>query len=499
MARLKRKLKKHWVYKKHVYQRVLVIVVPVVIAVWGALVMVQKEGQHDGVVAAMSGTLEEKYQRALELEDEGSVNEARVMMTRLARLGASADKPLGFGMAHFWVARDMLSGFDSGFLWSFPADVGGMARSMALGSSEDVLLAQRHLAHAVALNPEWEPGVVMLAASYAAQGRRNQAVDVLWDAVSHEKSALPRLHVPLANVLTMQGDDLALSERAQHLFSSHAMNVSSGRNRDVFVRIRYVLSALILKKYESAEVAIRRLEVQHRSSQPIKDVERRAYDAVRAVRMAYHYHRAVHQYQTAQSDPSGDYKKVVDELAKVTAVQPDCDAAIEALSIIASKDVSQKARIKRCLQTVLANESKGNAQLRSRVSMALGLMADQVDNTRRTYLEKAVNENPENGEAMLQLAKVLAADSEPDYVRIHQLAKDAMPHVRKEWHASCHYLLGLSQLRLKNWDEAIIALERSLDAFDDKVSVHRLLAEAYTLVGQPKIAAKHQERADLGQ
>jgi len=488
MSRRKRKFKKHWKLKKHVYWRVGLIVVLLVVAIWVAEFTMQKEVEHEAVVKGLTGTEEERYQHALEKASAGEMEEARVIMGRLARLGDTAERPLGFGKAHLWVAQDALSGFKSDFIWRFPMRGLEEVKRASLGNGKDIVLAQRHLEHAIALSPELGKAPELLAATLAAQGKRNQAVEVLLAAVSHEAHPHPSLHIPLANLSAMKAnkdDDLLLRERMLYIFSTLGQRVSSGREKSVSLRVRYVLSALELHKYENAEIALKRLEVEKSDDEQARQVS--------ALRMAYHYHRAIHRVEKLKSSSSGDFKEVVDDLAAVVRIQPDCQSALDALSLIAQQDPSQKLRIQQILKDVLQEKSTINPSIKSRVSSSLALMAGAKDESRRRYLEKALEENPNNAEALLRLLEFKASEARPDYIQIEKLATKALAYSSSAQQTECYALLGLAKLRLKKWNDAIVALEKALPETQDKVKTHRLLAEAYRAVGKPKIAKAHEE------
>ena len=116
----KSKFKRHMYLHRQTYVIVGVVSAALVLVVWLANFLVKEEGKHKEVVKALTGTQEQRYQGALGLVAEGDIKQARVVMFRLARLGDSPDRPLGYGKAHLWVASDELTHFDPGFIWKFP-------------------------------------------------------------------------------------------------------------------------------------------------------------------------------------------------------------------------------------------------------------------------------------------------------------------------------------------------------------------------------------------
>lgn len=482
---------------KQTYLSVSLIVSALVIVLWLANFLIREETRHVETVKAMSGSPEKRYGEALELAAAGDIKQARIAMDRLARLGESADRPLGHGKAHYWVAADKLSHFSPDFIWSFPGLNRGRGMTMRLPRDEKTLLSQQHLAHAVALNPELEEAVVLWAATLVAQGERNEAVEVLMQAITHPDHPHPGLHVPLAHVLAMEGNDLQLQEMAWHMFESLGKRVRY-RGADITERINYTISTIILKKYENADIAVRMLEARLPSGQ---SRERDEMDPeaellakrVQALRMAYHYHRAIAGFMELGSSPSPQHEKVVDELEQVVGIAPDCESAIAALSHIAGKSEAQASRVQGILEKVLATAKMQKSRTKSQVNISLAKLAPKAQGSSRKFLEDAVASNPKNGEAVLQLVWLLLEDDEPDYPRIEKLLQQSLDTCAPQFRADLNHQLGEVHVGKKKWTKAIIVLEQSLAGASDKRRVHGLLAQAYTAVGQSGMAEGHRK------
>ena len=488
-----RRVKRHIKRKKAVYLRISLVVVLLVIAIWSAEQMNLKEDEHAEVVKALTGTADERFQVGKEKAVEGEMAEARTIMLRLARLGDSADKPVGYGPAHLWVAQEILKHVKTDFMQVFPFSSGGVGAGGTESTTDsttekasspvwrldrdEVLRAQRHLEHAVALNPELKEASVLLAATYAVQKNRNQAVDILLNAVTHAKHPNPALHVPLANVLTMSGDD-----------------------------------ALFLKKDDNADITIRRLEMEKLGGWEVeksRGEEVTKEDQVRALRMAYYYHRAIRNYQLSNSDIKRGYAAVVDDLERVLEIQPDCAAAVGGLSLIASRDAGLRPRLQKILQKVLLQERKEKHQdslshLTSDISLSLAMMEDESNLTaKKKYLEQAVQANPNNEEALVRLAQILVAAPQlkvSDYDRIKELAQRGLQQesLKKDpvLLAECYAVLGQVYVKTKQWSKAIVALERSLAGLKNTKSVKILLIEAYTATGQTEMVEALRENLE---
>ena len=498
----KNKLRRHLREHKRTYLSAALVVASLVIVFWLANFLVKEEDRYKQVVKGMSGTPEQRYMDALELAAEGDLKQARVVMFRLARLGESADRPLGHGKAHLWVAEDKLTHFNSDFIWEFPGLDDDQGNKMRLPKDEKIMTAQKHLEHAVALNPELEQAITLLAGTLVAQGERNRAVEVLMNAVTHPESPHPNLHVPLANLIAMEGDegdDLELRESAWHMFETLGKRVRF-RGTDIADRISYTINAIILAKYENADITIRMLEARlpaaRAMDQGLMDPEKKLLiKRVKALRMAYHYHRAIAYFAEIRSGSAAEYAKVIDELEQVVSISPNCEPAIAALSYIAGKNTSQTARVKEILEGVLAAEKTQDSDAKSQVNMSLAKLAPATEGGSRKFLEDAVASNPENGEAVLQLVKLLLAEKVPDYERTEKLVEQSLKTCAPKYKAELYYRLGEVQLHKKSWNNAIISLEKSLRGVAEKQRVHGLLAEAYTAVGQTGLAEGHRKLA----
>lgn len=505
MSRSKRKRKKiqqHIRNYKSTYWSVFLIVASAALIMVLANMLIQEEGRYRQTVKQLAGTPKERYERALGLVIEGDMEQARTMMFNLARLGDDAKNPLGYGKAHLWVAEDKLAHFKSGFIWKFPGIGDRQEEFLALPEDQETEKIQLHLAHAVAKNPELEKAVSLWAATLASQGERNQAIEVLMDAIDHPKYPHPNLHVPLAHILAMDGNDLELRDRALYLFTELGRTTRYSRGKNIEGRITYILSAIILERYDIADNALQILETRFPlDGNSNKDLQDKAYtrsaEQVRALRMAYHYHRAIAAFKEVQSNKAKSYAKTVDALEQVILVYPECDSAIAALSYIAEKDSNQGGRIAKMLEDLSSKAStQRDSRAKARVNISLAKMASEQTQDRRKLLEEAVSSDPGNTEAIIQLSGVLLSEDQPDYARVEQMVTRALRGSDRVYRADLYHYLGAVQVYHKDWGAAIVSLEKALSKATAKDEVHRLLATAYRGIGQPDIAREHQHLAD---
>ena len=501
VARRKKKfaytLRRHFKFKKNIYLGVILVLGVIIGGMWAAQSLMNKEEKHFEDVAAMSGSSEDKYQEALLQVKDGDLEQARTAMLRLARMGDDLDNPLGFGKAHLWVAKDKLGRFSQEFIEHFPAgsNLAEKGRSTLPDNSNTVSLIGRHLEHAVALNPELGEASALLAAIYAAQGKRNESLGVLINAITHETFPHPDLHIALANVLTMSGEDSALEVNALHQFSTLGQTVHVSRGVEVPVRVRYVISALLLKKTENAEAVIRRMEAQY-SVKRRRDKDLDSVEAIRRqvtlLRMAFHYHQALRYIKGDKSAVQDRYKLATDELEKALKTRSDCQAAVEALTWIAAKSTDLRVRVRSIIKESSLASEEANEKSKTNTSLAIALSMDASDPSRKKYLEAAVKETPESAKALGALAEQLLLESKPDHKKVEDLATDALKYSEPEGRYHLYKILGLSQLKQAKWRESVISLEKSLGGIENKAEVHAWLADAYLGLGQTKLANSHR-------
>jgi len=495
-----RKMRRHFKRFKSVYAMIALIGGLIVFAIWGAEVMMEKESDYVEVVSAMTGTEEERYQEALKLIESGDKQRGRIAMQRLARLGESADEPLGYGKAHLWMAEDILSHFQHDFIWDFPMQVTKKGGEFQIGDEKEMRLAQRHLEHAISLTPELAKAPELLAALLATQGRKSEAVGVLISAITHAKAPQPKLVIPLSNIAVFPAskeEELRLKEYLLHTFAILGDQLSFAREGDLSLRAKYALSALLLNKFENTEVVIQGLEARY--DFPSKGLEEDSgrcnrvsnYQQVRSLRLAFHYSRAVQRMLGVDSDSLSKYESVVEDLAQALKVKPDCLPVVHALSKIAAREPKLKTKIKSILESALSNKETASAEVRSQMNLALFLVGEDQREGDVHYLKKAIAENPSNGIALLEMAQWIRSKKPVDFHEIGELSARALNLLPQERKAECYLILGVSKIHRKEWVEAIVFLERALSEQKRTGEVHRLLAAAYQGAGRKSLAQKH--------
>jgi tetratricopeptide (TPR) repeat protein len=499
--RKRRKLRQHIRNYKSTYLSVSLIVVSAALIMTLANMLIKEESRYKSTVQRLTGTPEERYQKALAMVVEGNIKQARVVMFNLARLGDSADNPLGYGKAHLWVASDKLTNFEGDFIWKFPGIDKRADSILALPKDEETSTIQLHLAHAVALNPGLEKAITLWAATMISQGERNQAVEILMDAIGNPRHPHPELLVPLIHVLAMEGNDLELRDRSLYAFSELGRTTRYTRKGNITARIMYILNAIILQKYDVADTALQVLEAKFpitgNGNQDIEDPSKALQTRqVRAARVGYYYHQAMLAFKKVDKAGASAYREAADALEQVVALDPDCESAVAALSHIAEMDDGQRERIAGILQKIMSsNDSARVPRAKSQVNISLARLNSGTKEDKLKLLEDAVSSDPDNADAILQLTGVLLAEASPDYPRVEDMVRQALRDCDRTYHPDFYHRLGEVQVHHKNWGDAIVSLEKALAKASAKEEVHQLLATAYEGIGQVNMAKQHQKLA----
>ncbi len=259
-----------------------------------------------------------------------------------------------------------------------------------------------------------------------------------------------------------------------HIFSTLGQGARSNR-RSLSMRIRYALSAILLRRYENAEIVIRRLEAQYNRKAGAENPEA---VQVRALRMAYHYHRALGFLGLGGDGAPADFGKAVDELEGMLRVQPDHLQAVEALAYTAGKNPGLKGRIRGILRGVKKGSGGARGALTSRLSLSLAGLGSGSFEERKRLLRLAIDEDGENGEAMVALMQVMLAEDVPDGVGVVSLGEDALRCLPMGRHGEIYELMGRACIRMKKWMQAVVFLEKALVGGRAGREIHLMLAEA---------------------
>jgi uncharacterized protein HemY len=110
------------------------------------------------------------------------------------------------------------------------------------------------------------------------------------------------------------------------------------------------------------------------------------------------------------------------------------------------------------------------------------------------HWERALEANPKSAIVANNLAWTLTTGPNPDPNRALSLIDAALANTPKEptMLATRGHILAC----LKRWKEALTTLEAALPALPDDQDLHTDLAEVYTALGAPELAAQHKRLAE---
>ncbi len=451
------------------------------------------------------------------MKEAGDGAEAGALMVQLAPLSEGTIQPRGYAQAHLWMAKHYLGAFTPEFLQVFPLNATEGKPSevpITLQEEDKTFRAQRHLEHAIALAPELGDAPLLLSAVWMARGKRAAALEVLIRAIAHPTDPHPELQVSLSNLLTYEGDDLAMEEKAWLSLTVLGRKVSKSHARDDFYqRMEYALNALILKKFEMVASVLRKMERDFSNSEKFPQ----AAGSIAGLRMAVLYRQAVMvSVEAAGQSGAGAASmrmKLVEALGKVLEVQPDHLSVINALSSLLKANPELGAEIKELIEKAAqasrpagsvsgdqkdAVRSEGASAAKSH--LILSALTDGDAEKTKKHLEAALQSTPNDPDVLMGLASLLSKEEKPDHSRVVKLSTDAiqLKNAQSGGHAGPDdYLIqGRALLALGQWQPSIIALEKALSSHPDQRLMHQLLAKAYRGAGRPKLAKMHEERGE---
>jgi tetratricopeptide (TPR) repeat protein len=170
---------------------------------------------------------------------------------------------------------------------------------------------------------------------------------------------------------------------------------------------------------------------------------------------------------------------------------PDNEALVDQLSKILRGTGPESDRFR---EHLLAAVAEGRAL--TTAHLLLGYDAWERGRTAEAQLhwERALEANPKSAIVANNLAWTLTTGPNPDPNRALSLIDAALANTPKEptMLATRGHILAC----LKRWKEALTTLEAALPALPDDQDLHTDLAEVYTALGAPELAAQHKRLAE---
>ena len=493
MKKFKRKFKRYYQYKLQRYNWVWITLIIIIVAFWGASKIIDATQDHDEARLMRVDTPEISYKKALDLEAKGDVSGCKELMLKLASLSGSSADPRGYAPAHVWMAKHLLGKFIPHSLTQHPfaeSPKESAGSEKLFKSHENILQAQKHLEYAVNLDPKLKDPPLLLAELYLAQNDRNKAVNFLISKIAHSEHPHPELHIPLANALAFPGDDTALEEKAWHSLTVLGKEISLSNHGADSKRVEYILNALVLKKFDNARAAARRIaRGAHVSDSP------EGQSVAKGVNMAIHYHQAIAFMDVGHQQ--SDYTKVVEELGKALSEQPDNSLLLDVLMSLSKAQPSLRDAVKKIIKQSELESTQSSREIRAKRYLLLSLLSEKDLEMAIKYAEQSVDLKPDDVDGVTQLALLLCRVKEPDYVKIKNTIKRVIPkgHKVRNAHSEQYFVYGYTLTKLKRWGEAIVALEKALPGSSDPKKVHALLAQAYEGAGKKLLASGHRSQS----
>lgn len=361
---------------------------------------------------------------------------------------APLDRP-GHAEAHFWLARQLLSG-------PVAADVRA--------------LAERHLLRALQAGLE-DPAAAHAALGqlYHDDGRLDLAEFHLLRAVGNR----PLLRLVLARLYQRRNSPAQAREQAEQALR-HYRGIMEVDPHNQEARLAWAEAVLLLDQPAEA-VAILRNGSDAAAPGTLHSALSRAYAAW-----------TEQLTRSVETDPAERLRVLEEGLRH----DPANLALLTRLAEEARSSPPLAERAEKILQEMLAR-----GQALATVHFVLGCQAyARGENDRaRLHLEQAYVAAPQMPVIANNLAWVLAVAPNPDLARARQLIEQLLERYPDE--PRFRGTRGLILAQAQRWREALPDLEAALPSAPDNPELHRALADVYENLGDSQVAAEHRRLA----
>ena len=335
--------------------------------------------------------------------------------------------------------------------------------------SADLEHALTLLRTTVSKEPDNAAAQAMLAELLVKTGRHSEALKQLHSAVSHSEE----LRMVLATLCEATNQPLAAREHAQMVIDeSRPLAVADLTQVDA--RLRWAQAELIMGNFEAVETILAR------GRKAMSDPQ---------------YQDVYLQLQLKKSTSTQDSELAMDAIERILAINPGHEQALNQLGRLLSK--SKDGSTSRIIDLLANLESASDPALLV-YQLLLGYHCHQEEWSRAlTISEKGLQRYPQAHSLMNNLAWAMAHQDSPDLPRALELATEAVTSAG-EHPIQLEYLATRGTLhRLSSkWTDSIADLEKVLSHLPHRVQLKAQLAESYTQVGQPELAASLLEGSD---
>lgn len=468
-----------------------VLVVALYFAVW-----FDNEGDRGGSYSASGAgpvvSSAEQYELALGLLENGKTQEARDKMQVIAPLGESSINKRGHAPAHLWLARDLLGGFNASFLNGLPVNYLKEGKSDLPAnyvSNDRSKKAIKHLEHAIAIDNKMPDSSMLLAGLYLLENRRSDAVDVLVAAIGNEENPQAELLIPLAVVMTYEGDELEIEENALLGIDRVRRELSIRSRNKLSSQLTYLAHALVIKNFDVVNLVARRLAVSAGSRDDGGRVASQVGSAVDFWKALF--------LEQSPSESAASPNHVVKYLVESYSKDRSSPVLTRALQDLLGAYPEVKPEMKELLEKMPSSTDGESGSVPSEFFMLLDKLGAGAELPRKDYLEKAIKSDPQNLSAYFALIEYHLTQNEPDYGKARSLVDEinSDPAMLRLLEPDHFRIVGKLYIHEGKWEEAVMALEKALATTGNKKEIHELLSIAYGKLGKQDISQMHSSLA----
>jgi tetratricopeptide (TPR) repeat protein len=429
--------------------------------------------KHQEIGAQYSAIVE----RALERKD---FDTARIGCQRLLSIGAEprAKWLFSLGLAYAGGGRDR----DASTLFSSLAPIekpGYLPAHIFLAQAlmsrtnltlEDVQTAEKHLVHALSLDPKYLGANELLAQVYIRTGQWELACQRLTEVVPK----YPEVGLLLAAVLKERGDLAGARSWADRAARFHREKVEASKLELPLHRCGWAQALAMLEDYKQA---LKVLEAGWTASAD------RSYPPMIGDVCA-----AWVEAMTQKNSP--DLEAKLTTIEKGLEFAPQNELLLKQLVRLSQMGGNEGQKARETLTKSLA-EGKGTAV----IHFALGLDAwqRQQPDLARKHFGLAFDSAPLMPEVGNNMAMILAVGDKPDLPRALEIIQSLLEKYPKS--ANFRETRGEIYVKMDRWQEAVVDLEYALPVLGSRRNTHFALAEAYRGLGSQELAAQHERLA----
>ncbi len=360
--------------------------------------------------------------------------------------------PVGYGPAHLWTAQDILT--------------------RQSPTTQHLLTAETQLHRAIKAQHDSATAHALLGMIYMGRQQNTDALPHLQAAVRTQ----PQYGILLANVYTRLGEKLqarSWAEKSVPIFEG----VLRTNPDDIGARVNLADAKVVLGDYSGAVETLRQ-----GADRPSGEPCRRP--------LANTYATWADSLPAENELNRADRRQLIQEGLRV---EPDNSDLLKLLVKATNETGNEAEKARALVQSLLSSDRSSPA-----LHFVLGNDAFQREkfDEARQHFESAYKLAPNHPGVAHNLAWLLATANPPDLPRALELLDAAVKRMPQD--IRIHKTRGLVLAKMGRWKESVDELELCLAASPKDRELHKSLAEAYTKLNLPSLAAEHARLADAG-